>query len=768
MEAPNVPASSLPQLERLAAPDGAVAAAQQAQRRTSIVYPSGFSDRGMPLAVGKAYVHTPHKDSAIAFKHTFDGFKSANLLATTERSTDLLNILVAEDNELLAAAASPTANAGADNSLKPRRLALWVHVNPELQALHADRLLDAMAHWSTAAVGGDAFIRSMRLTVVGGADSESYARFFGEHCTRPPSDAAWTFRVTMRWVDDKQQRRTETAQLGHVPVSADSALADVQQAAVRLAGTHDAPFPKSLVRSVTHRVPPHAFALATAGVHAEFDALLRAPPHVKLNDATRHCDNDTIENTGVVVRLCEKQLGAGGVNSKTAFHGALLAFGRSKEDAVAFARESAAEDGKLRIPLGAAEEALGLHTCAVQAQRLHLNCCVSLFGLTGIAGKPVNAPHSWVWVECSAIQPVDASLLDRFDVRPCARWSIVPSNAALVEPYKRHFKLCADLFTSLDEHNEPTTIVKNSTFSSISSDETLDAPRLGPAGADDEEAAADARFLLAPFLVDMNSTRATIGEVYGYLADVGAPSNVRKMLALAAGKHGVGASVQALLAMCAESMQKEALVAEAPEVAENARLRCLVEVAVAALVDEPSAPPSKRAKTTTSSVERVRRLLHVVGLKRGGAVQVSRGNWTTKERNVSTRILEALRAPSDGLGSIDHLEIMQRADDIVKAALASRERESEDSWTLRFELAVAQAAGLMLVGTGLSPPPPYFLLTSKRDELRVERFTTRGALEPASLDDVIAATEPSVLIVQKQDGGYRMKVTGTVAIDMKA
>ena len=748
----------------------------------------------MPLsASAKAYVNIPHKDSAIQFKHTFGGFKSANLLATMTSGTDLLKHIVAEDAELKAASDSPESLTGLDNSLKPRRLAVWIQANSKLQPVHADRLLDSMAHWSTTKINGVPLISTTRITVVGGRDSDSCDTIFNtsNSCTCPPEKGRveWTFRVTIRWVDDlNQQQRTETAQMIHIPASNDQALLDVQQATVRLAGTYGAFLPRELLHNVEIRVPNHAFALNVARVHSQFDELLYAQPCVRLNEvaAARSGDSAPLETTGIVVRICERS--AGSINSNTAFHGALLAFGgRKKTEAIAFAHDSVAEnDGKLRV----ADDSLGLHTCAVQTQQLFLNCAVSLFGALGIAGVPVNSPCSFVYNQHAAIQPLDLALLDKFDVVPCAKWSIVPSEPALVEAFKRHFSVCTALFTSLNSKNEPQPqLHKSSTFdSSNSSAETARAsisplPAVAPAASipavlssDDEDCDAvsqdnfsSARFLLAPFLVDFTSSRATIGEVYMYLADVNAPRNVRRLLACAAGSHGSLAPINCLVDLCAASLQNGLCEMHIPEIGENKRLRSLVAVAVAALADEPP-QPQKRAKksplTISTTTEKLARVVHSSGLKKCASTVISREkSWNTNDRNVQNRILETLRSSADEIDG----SLSATVDKILQKAKKGSNSEAQNSWVENFKLALANSVAILSLSafaSSRSAAEDVFFVTSfyrncGEHEILIQKVTARTLL-PSSIDEIFGQKTPKILILQVgANNPEKVKITST-------
>ena len=738
---------SHPNLDRIDSPDGAVAAATQLRGNAQIAYPRGFSTRlnvpGLPRTMP-----APGHDSAMWFKELFRGYLSAHDVHFLSGQSDVRTLLTADSIELLAHLANNTASAGPDDSLKPRGIAVWVHVHAGIaESAVGERFLDALAEWT------DATSSDMRTSIVTTSESAEMLQItraestqFRELC---PS---WSFRVSVRWACPMaKMTRTETAHFNHTPASSDAVLADVQQAVVRLVGTHSVNFPTVLMKAPTKTVPRHAFPYKQRRLGEEFIALCTGKPSVTLDAAATMATCGPLENTGIVMRMCNKSMGAAGLVHASAFHGVLLSFGARRDDAIAFVAEAvSSESNCMRMPIGMQEETMGMHICAVQAERRSLGQRISLYSATGVPGKPIHRPHSWVWIESAAIRPIDDHLLGAFDARPCSKSSILPRNPALEVPYKAHFKMASQLYLSLGD-NPTKSLPRSATFSSTSSDEfaTADPGTLLPTETDDE-AIADERFLLAAMRVDLQSRRTTIGEAYAYLSDIGPPSSVTKMMLHAAGRLGINSSLDSMLDLCVDAVRVHNIPARVVD--ENDRLKRLADVALGALVDEP---PAKRGPlVAVATPDRVRRLLAAAGVKRGSSVianvrDVPKASEVSK---VAELVVEALRTDS-------RVEYSSAALSVLHDGL----RPSCD-----FEHAIARSVRVALIASGLTVAPPIFMITSAsdRNEVRVEQLAMGCSTTSASLDDMCAEATPSVLIVQKTDN-LKYRVTSTVSIEKR-
>lgn len=757
----------LPLLDRIDAPNGAVAAATQLRSRVPIQYPRYFADRSTVPGT-PSDVTAPHRDSAMWYKQLHAAYMAGHHVNTAGCAAELLQLFGAENMELGEASRHPIANYGADGSLKPRRIALWLQVNTAaMPNSTADMFLDAISHWTAYQIDPNdsrsVIMRALRTTVVGGADCDEFERRTDPERTHKLTQIHdWAYRVSVRWAVHepgssgigKIVHRTETAQYAHVPSSTDAILADVQQTAVRLVCTHRAPSPKELMATVRWPVVRNSFAWNLASAHQAFANLSTSEPSVTLDAIASGTAAAPLQNTGVVVRLAAKELGSNANTHPSAFHGVLLSFGKQLDQARAFATKEHGPHG-LRVPIGGQEEAMGLHMCAVQATEMRLDDLVTLYGPLGRVGQPIHPGGSWVWIESAAIRPVDATLLGVFNVYPCARQSIMPKNAALHESFKAHFAKASKLYTSLDCENKTTLLNKtrNSSFSSTEATMTL-------VDSDDDVSTAveNDRFLLAALRVDLQSQRTTIGDAYSYLFDIGPPSSVANMLLHAAGRLGVAASLNSVMHLCCDSIGAQNSIGAV--VAPDENLRKLADVAMQALVDDGSLPPAKRAKPTrVTSTELIRRMLSTVGLKRGSHVQLARNAMTSGRCD---KVVELL---GGALGAAGNELTMQMCQEQVARLGDDGYNETHEGWMDRVEVAL-QRLGKVCIRTKRLEAADFFVLSSDVEDGEADgqdgsvgvRVWRIGAA--STFEELCAVARPTVLVLQSL-GGFKARITAT-------
>ena len=746
--------ATYPSLERIDCPDGAVAAGTQLRQQVNVETPRGFRDvASTPMRTAcPRTMPWPHRDAAMWYKQLFHGYMSAHTVhAVGKQGGNLTPLVAAEDAELRAYAMSPTATSGLDLSLKPRRIGVWVHVQ-EVAARGAlgERILDALAHWN-AAIGTLA-----RATILAGSDADELLAMtkYQNGAMRRAACKEWTFRVSVRWwCPCTRTPRTETASFSHTPANTNAAVADIQQAMVRLVGTHDVSFPADIMKVVQRAVPLNCYMHSIHDAAVAFMAMCTGTPSVTLDPIVKTVAGGPLSNTGVVVRMCNKSLGKQGITHSSAFHGVLLAFDARTTDAVAFALEACESgEGYLRVPLGVQEESMGLHMCAVQAQKHPLGASISLFAATGVAGQPIHSPHSWVWIESAAVRPIEAALLHQFDARPCAKSSIVPHNQALTEAYKTHFRRASDLYLSLDSaHND--TMPRIASTTSTDFETVCDNPLV--AIEQDDEVVTNERFLLAAMRCDLQSQRTTIGEAFAYLSEVGPPSSVTKMMLHAAGRLGVHASLNAMLELCVDAVQVHNT--PLPCVEENERLKRLASVALAALAED--APPPKRAAlASVSSRDRIRRIITACDLDRGDSVTVAVGKTHSSKitLKVTKAVCSLLDTPDNNMPT--YCDVVQG---VISKALAS----NDDS---TIQALIAKALHLQVVFTGMhSHSCAYFMVSCPCDEdgdsavpVRLERIGLSTDPIEATVDDMISESDLRILIVERRkDNKYRITAT---------
>ena len=744
-----------PTLDRINAPHGALASATQRKGHFAIVYPRGFNERRNVVG-GPFNTWAPMYDSAMWFKQ---------MHAVVNSATDLLSLIVSEGSELaLAAGLHQACASGLDGSLKPRMVAVWVQVSPSAaKSCVGNRIIDAMAHWSMNLVGsGDKerpIASTVRLTVVADTDAIEFAtKVADEHTCPIQGTNGWTYRVTVRWVDAVSKRcRSETHTSCMLPITADAALDEIQKMVVRMVGAHGVPFPTTLMRPVTSRVPHVAYARGVESIGVAFHNLTSGKPSVTLDSAASSGLSGPLENTGVVVRLCQRTLKEDGFIDPSSFHGALLSFGAAKKMALAFSKEGAASGTGLRLPLGMQEESMGLHVCAVQAELTPLHDRVTLFGPMGKPGHPIHPPNSSVWVESAAIRPVDSKLLGPFALYPCAKSSLIPGNPALAEPFKRFFMLASILYTSLDSKNQ-TNLKKSPTFSSGADLDLCGDPTDRLLRNLDVDEVRTERFMLAAFRVDLQSSRTTIGDAYAYLFDAGAPQPVVSTLLHAAGRLGVCASLSRAMQMCSDVIRTHNAAVD--PASDTSRLKRLAEVALDALTSEAE-PPTKRASVVPiASSQRIRRMIAALGLKRDATACVLRaGSGQDMADKAASRLMSAMVR-----GPCIHSP-PQRATDLIHiAATKPKGDESSVEWTSIVISAVRRAASMAMVAvkadTGEDPVCFAIVSQAGSGEVCIERVTPSGMVE-SSLDAMVGEAQPGVFIVQSQDE-YKLRITATI------
>ena len=133
--------TSLTVLERIEAPQCAVAESEQRLASATVVTPRGIRSR-IHTSVPTSY-SVPHQNSAMWFKEIYSGFVSAQDLEVAFDATRPLKMLASETTELTFAA---TKSIVADDSLPPRRVGLWLLSNPYgSHATSTELFLDALS-----------------------------------------------------------------------------------------------------------------------------------------------------------------------------------------------------------------------------------------------------------------------------------------------------------------------------------------------------------------------------------------------------------------------------------------------------------------------------------------------------------------------------------------------------------------------------------------------------------------------------------------------
>jgi hypothetical protein len=729
--------ATFPNLTQVSTPNGAQAAATQLLSNTSVPTPRGFREPNDRVLTS---IKVPHRDAAMWFKQIHAGYISAQFLGVVRGPSEFLHLYMADSQELVAAAKwNPGAEHGFDGTVRPRRMSVWVQVVGDVAAAAAGAaVLDAVAHWSQLVTPkGEKIATKARFNVVGGADALEFAKRSRLHSVRCTEGVHhWSWRVSIRWADSRMGERCEMAEFTEVPKSTDEALALLQQSVVRLAGAHDAPIHTALMMPVDTRVPHNCYS--------------------------GHPQSAPLEDTGVVVRLSERRMGEAGITHETAFHGVLLSFGQTREEARSYALNAAeTAERDLGAPLGMQEALMALHVCAVHAEKRQIGQLVTLYGPVGKCGEPFHERGgAWVWVESAAIRPIEVALLKDWCVYPCSKESLMPGNDAFHEAYRTHFARAAELYTNIDKYK------LSKTDSSISLATTVTAPSLDalpprPASPPTATEMATQRHILSALRVGLDSRRTTIGEACAYLMEYDPTSQIVKMMMTAGGKLGVRASLSNMVALATQSIQVASAGLQVVE--ENTRLKRLLDVAFEArateLEEERIAVKQARTVINVQSNDRVRRMIKTLNLKAG--------THATIHQSASTDVTATLELLREWLG--EATVPIAAALPIQQLGVQSHDKEGWDRYVLR---ALCKVIDLILRNGMHDQPTHYaqhFVLASTAGEKGMVSVNQMhnvhpgvGELMETTFDQMIGWEKPKVLLLNFLDNG-QVRVTATVS-----
>ena len=751
------PPYDYPKLPRLQCVHGAAAAASQRLERAVTVYPRGFA----PSRTAQTHSSmVPAVRSALWFRELHAGFRAAHFLFYSTQIPDALKISTAETFELKAAALGAPAP---DDGLPPRGLAVWVLVG-ENATSHPDgagqRVLDALAHWAT---GPTPAACEMRLGVATGAMAVTVLNIAAKEGADRSGLAHSSWSLVVRWADAKGATHSAMEPLGGPPCTADAALERMQRALCAVLGRYDMRAPLSAVWHPTP-VPLDAFAVESTVVDNAFSGRLEAPPSTMLSAAADASDAAPLENTGIFVRVCERKRGDDGATHPSAFHGVLLSFGAAKEDAAAFAN---AADPTLPCPVGLQEESMGLHMCAVQAEECRLGRAISHYAHVGCPGKPIHSPGSYVYRECAAIRPVDASLLMHWDLRPCDKLSTLPGNPLYHSAFQEHFTRASRLYLSLSQGVPRVASAQEMALQrrSYSSSDHLDALLCAPA-VDDAHADRDNAALQLALHVDLRSRRTTIGEAYAYLFDKGLPRALGGTMLHSMARLGVRASLDDMFQLASESLAQQATTVTVEAFKETQRLKRLSDVCLAALAAEDGCKRARPTPVVVSAPERVRRMLATLGIKKGAeAMVLPNMNDASVARAISV-VVEALHhlAPNGTFLRREGNEALPFGPCRVEPA-----NISQAHWIGIADSAISCVATVFLMRNELSGTVYLITSVAKSGTLTIQRIVgdQPSRREPASFDELIATPRgsTSVLLLQHLDGDEcKCKLTATVTI----
>jgi len=758
------------ELATIERPIGALAVHQQRLEKRTVSWPLGF--RPVSDHAAQVLSSQPARSAAMWFRELHEGFRSAQFLQVTQAPTDAGRLVHAEAAELCAWHTAPNRVApGPDRSLPPRPLGVWVCVDPLLAPTATGaRVLDACAHWAHMqdkyAKGDSLLAHLVRISVVTGTCARTFLeRAVAEGALKDVLDASPKFvAVGVRWINAQGIIQTRVLSEAGPPATGDLMLRAIQRLALRLCAEYSIPYPASLALPLLSQVPRGQYQQRAALTDAAFAARLESPDSVTLTPAAATPGAATLTQCGVAVRLSQKRLGDDGLTHESAFHGALLAFDSAKEQAAVHC----GGDAPLDVPIGADEESMGLHVCAVQAKKESLEQAVSLYGLRGKPGMPINPPGSWVYNQSAALRPVDGALLATWDVRPVAPKSLEPGEAALAEAYRMHFARAGELYLRLGDQSAPELASASSSRSASGLELTALIEPPPPAPETDPVTAHRNRQLCALMQLNPFSQRTTLGEAYAHLFESDAPPEVLRTMTHAMGQLPLGVSASLLdmhkfiqrSVTASHHVQQRAL--DDAESSKRIAAACLA----ALRHDCADQPLLKRPRANGNGlampVDRLRRAMDLLGLKKGLEVVLKPG-MNAERRNKAAQVVASALGVAP-LGA--RLDATSAACTALEGVSMHRDEGELGDWLLEVEKAVATAVGLLACGNGVRNRPTFLITRDGADAdaaVRSYRCALKPLLEPlASPFAVLEAAAPCVLLLQFSRDDAQLLLAATV------
>jgi hypothetical protein len=465
---PNYP-QRLAQIER---PDAAYAQHLQRCMQQPVCLPRGLNRAdGSPTI--KAWMPAPRPSTMKASKATDDiatfhtlwnGYMSQRRVVCPVLPCVGRNLLSGEAEELEAHGANL---APLDNSLPPRGVALLLVLPPTSNA-KVLWLLDGFAALADTAPDANVWTAApptltmcskVRFCVHGG-DLAALATTIREKesCDSKAWSAVATLApcLVLRWsktIDSEACVRSEriaitSKDLDDCGEGGSRAAEVLRTMALRMASLYDVTMPAQFDAKLPPTEPLHFENQVAQASQELYDAMYQEerfePTAVmKTNGVTR-----LASVRGPYVRVCQGALSQ--ATSQTALYGLLLCAGGDDHNQWTHHQVDArkwAYCNYLGLP-PVEDHSPGmqrlLHTLTASTTRLELGSRVSLYGIGGKPGEPIQSPNSWIWTSRMAIVPVQQAQAQGFYVLPCDARSCDPGDKRLREANAAHMKRLHD------------------------------------------------------------------------------------------------------------------------------------------------------------------------------------------------------------------------------------------------------------------------------------------------------------------------------------
>ena len=425
--------SSETHLPRIQYPYDAAAATQQELQLLRTPQPRFFVKT--TRRVDLEHIPLPAPNSSLAFQRAHNGFLSACTCQYATQESDVARLVASETAELLAFAQNPHAISGADNSLKPRSIGIWVLVLGQ-QQFHMNclqkQVLDASAHWAKS------IAREARITVLGGDDVHNFYalvrpdRLQELERTRRTKTNTHEVCVCVRWANSDRRGAEKGCTCSETVMRQERTVFNtvlalqgrVYELCYSLSYDH---LPPAVVRRVFEEyVEEDAFARNLKVACLQFESHIMGTPSVNIRMQTG-AKNDVLTYSDHMVRVCDRTVQPGKrLSSPSCFHGAILCFSNCKENVTKFMQCARNEAEGMWVPNCDVEAHFGLHLCSTQAVRMSLGNAVSLYGALNVDCMPIQEPNTSIWSFYSAVRPVDEALLLQFALYPCGPENVLP------------------------------------------------------------------------------------------------------------------------------------------------------------------------------------------------------------------------------------------------------------------------------------------------------------------------------------------------------
>lgn len=744
-------------LQRLSSPEVAIAETQQRMTTSTLPIPRGMCKTLLPGV--SPHIRKPHEHSANYFKEIHSGYLCAQSVSVAEFATEPLKIFTAETQELnRSIIEAENGKRSVDDSLPARQVGIWLLADYGNRACRSiDLLLDCLSTWSLFKVSTDRVVNKVRMSAMFGVD----AKFILENVSKELVETVnleniGDILVLVRW-HDGTFIRSACRKFDHTRAfsTLTKAMECLQDNVVRMSGVYDIPLPGICMKPVnTDLLVLNAFHHNIVKINNEFANLLVGNPSITFSKETLEKKASRIlQPTGCFVRVANKSLGKEGLNHSSCFHGAVLGFSHKRKESVRFIDESNDEHG-IRIPISKYELDCGLHLCAVQAEGMQLNTSVSLYGMSGIAGKSIHQPGSWLWVARPAVRPLDAVLMNIFSLIQCSREMMIPVKPELIHGFERFWQHTTNIFKMIEDGK-------------VNTHESILRPRSpSPTTMVFNDVSRKDAAMLAVMKLDMKSERTTLGDAYAQLAlCAGMESICENMkVAMSCLKQGPRASLYDMFVLNQESISNSRNMESSKRKSEECLMK-LCEVAINIASDNQVSKKAKMVQPLCLSTERVRRILKVLSLKGSTYCTIDGlGSNTNELATTFHDIITTSTWTDEQSKKNDNLaQIIKKP--YMSAMVNASEGISQEPFLNSIERAVALSSAIAIVASQCVNSLMFLVVgTQKNEEVYIKQVKLNGQVEASSVDDIIRLTNPKVVILQELTD-KKVRITATKRTD---